>query len=48
MERETRDIFYLRLLFPVSGHGGFNVGAFSPRDPPLIHAVLEAADYLKE
>ena len=48
MEGETRDIFSLRPLFPVSGHGGFNVGAFSPRDTPLTRAILEAADYLKE
>jgi hypothetical protein len=48
MEYVTRNIFSLKPLFLVTGRGGFNVGAFSPRHTPLIRPVLQAADYLQE
>jgi fructose-bisphosphate aldolase class II len=44
MEQSTRNIYSLKQLLPVAEHGGFAVGAFSPRYTPLIRAVLQAAE----
>jgi ketose-bisphosphate aldolase len=44
MDKATRNIYSLKQLLAEAGHGGFAVGAFSPRYTPLIRAVLLAAE----
>jgi ketose-bisphosphate aldolase len=44
MDKSIRNIYSLKQLLPVAEHGGFAVGAFSPRYTPLIRTVLQAAE----
>jgi ketose-bisphosphate aldolase len=44
VDKTFRKIYSLKQLLSVAGHGGFAVGAFSPRYTPLIRAILLAAE----